>query len=39
MPVAVAARSKGTAALEPEPTQHSKPTFAWVYIARTCDYI
>jgi len=22
---------KGTATLEPEPTQHSKPTFVWVY--------
>ena len=30
---------KGTATLEPEPTQHSKPTFVWVYIAGTCGYI
>ena len=30
---------KGTTTLEPEPTQHSKPTFVWVYIADTCGYI
>ena len=29
MPVAVR-----SATLEPEPTQHSKPTFVWAYIAR-----
>jgi len=38
-PVPVAARFKGTATLEPKPTQHSKPTFVWVYIAGTCGYI
>jgi len=27
------------ATLEPEPTQHSKPTFVWVYIAGTYGYI
>jgi len=26
------------ATLQPEPTQHSKPTFVWVYIAGTCGY-
>jgi len=31
--------SKGTATLEPELTQHSKPTFVWVYIADMCGYI
>jgi len=25
---------KAEATLEPEPTQHSKPTFVWTYIAR-----
>ena len=31
--------SKGTATLEPEPIQHRRPTFVWVYIADTCGYI
>jgi hypothetical protein len=31
--------AEGTATLEPEPTQHSKPTFVWVDIAGTCGYI
>jgi hypothetical protein len=26
--------AKAAATLEPEPTQHSKPTFVWAYIAR-----
>ena len=39
LPVPVAARSKGKATLEPEPTKHSKPTFVWVHIADTCGYI
>jgi len=30
---------KDTATLQPEPTQHSKPTFVWVHIAGTCGYI
>jgi hypothetical protein len=30
---------KGTATLEPELTQHSKPTFVWVYITDTCGNI
>jgi hypothetical protein len=34
VPAAVAARSKATATLQPEPTQHSTPTFVWAYIAR-----
>ena len=25
---------KAAATLEPEPTQHGKPTFVWAYIAR-----
>jgi len=39
MPTQVAALSGGTATLEPEPTQHSKPTFVWVNIADTSGYI
>jgi hypothetical protein len=31
--------AEDTATLEPEPTQHSKPTFVWVYIAGTFGYI
>jgi hypothetical protein len=30
----MAARSEGTATFQPEPTQHSKPTFVWAYISR-----
>jgi len=25
--------------MEPEPTQHSKPTSVWVYITDMCGYI
>jgi len=38
-PVNLVAPSWGTATLDPEPTQHSKPTFVWAYIADTCGYI
>jgi hypothetical protein len=31
--------SRCTVTLEPEPTQHSKPTFVWIYIAGTSGYI
>jgi hypothetical protein len=35
----LACKGKGKATLEPEPTQHSKPTVVWVYIAETCGHI
>jgi len=40
-PVQLGSARLGSArpAVEPEPTQHSKPTFVWVYIAGTCGYI